>query len=195
MTEALLDRPAAAPDALDGRLLPVRLGSGTQRRGPRRAARQGGHRGTAPFVEAVPENELPCPPPPLTAKQAEVLRQLRQLGRPVEQRELTRLAEVRLRTGASAAGSRDSPGSHPARRPGSPTAPRTRSPEDEPVTLNDDQQRAWSVLEAAVAPGRFPCASCCTASPAAARRRFICAPSRKWCGRARRRWCWCRKSA
>ncbi len=106
------------------------------------------------FVEAVPENELPGPPPPLTPKQAEVLRQLRQLGRPVEQRELTRLAgcgsgpvQALLARGLA----------RQITRGIDQAADSTQDevPEDKPVTLNEDQQRGWSALEGPLHQGGF----------------------------------------
>ena len=52
---------------------------------------------TRTFIEAVPEAQLPAPAPELTAKQKGVLAKLRELGRPVEVAELTRLALPLLR--------------------------------------------------------------------------------------------------
>src|SRR5262249_42458679 len=98
------------------------------------------------IVEAVPEDELPQPPPELTAKQQAVLALLRKAGKPVELRQLARQAKC---------------GSGPvealvvkglARR-----AVRridqfldTHAEQEEPsgpITLNGDQQQVWGVLE------------------------------------------------
>src|SRR5262245_44013721 len=58
---------------------------------PAGAKDRAGTRSTA-FLEAVPEAELPQPPPALTAKQTEALRQLRAAGRPMDPRHLALLA-------------------------------------------------------------------------------------------------------
>jgi primosomal protein N' (replication factor Y) len=106
------------------------------------------------FVEAVPEAELPDPPPELTAKQAAVLEVLRKAGKPVELRQLARQAKC---------------GSGPvealvvkgmARRALRRIEQFNDAPTEEhepqgPITLNGDQQRAWEVLEPALHGGGF----------------------------------------
>ena len=65
-----------APDTLDGRLLPVRLGTGAHAVVPAGARDKAGTRNSQ-FLEAVPEAELPAPLPEVTPKQETVLRSWR----------------------------------------------------------------------------------------------------------------------
>ena len=85
--EALLDRPPPAADALDGGLLPVRLGPGAQRRraGRRRATRPAPARRSS--SSRCRTTELPNPLPTLT-RQADgaCSTSCAKAGRPVEQR-------------------------------------------------------------------------------------------------------------
>jgi primosomal protein N' (replication factor Y) (superfamily II helicase) len=109
---------------------------------------------TLHFVEAVPEPELPPSPPPLTEKQTGVLQQLRELGRAIEMKQLTRLAKC-------------GPGPIEAlvvkglaRRVVKRVDQFTDTSEagqeaDEPLTLNEDQERVWSDIAPALASGGF----------------------------------------
>src|SRR5262249_5204940 len=111
-----------------------------------------GTRKTA-FVEAVPEKDAPDPPP-LTSKQKEVLEQLRKLGQPVEVRQLTRLA--RCGPGPVEALVQKGLARRAVRRIDrfSDSTEDTLAPSG-PVTLNEDQERVWSVLEPALREGGF----------------------------------------
>ncbi len=120
---------------------------------PAGAKDQAGTRATA-FVEAIPEAELPQPVPTLSPKQAELLRHLRAAGRPIQVRQLAKLAgcgqgpiDAVLDKGL-------------ARRvlrrveKFNPTAEEHAEPEG-PVTLNADQLRVWAPVEEAVRRGGF----------------------------------------
>ncbi len=166
---------------------------------------------TRTFVEAVPEAGLielpphPNPPPQggreqegtpsplvgegwgggyeLTAKQKAVLELLRKVGKPVELRQLTR--QAKCGSGPVEALVLKGLARRVARRidrfvdsTSEETAPAG------PITLNADQMQAWSKLEPALGRADFM-RSFCTVSPAAARRRFIYAPSRKWCAQGK----------
>src|SRR5438105_4223135 len=128
---------------------------------PAGAREKAGIKATA-FLEAVPEAELPQPPPTPTAKQAAALEVLRRHGQPMEPRKLARLAKCgsgpvdtlvakglarrvvrRIDTFAPGPGS-EGDGDNPADQP------RTT-----PLVLNADQVRAWTALEAAVYTGGF----------------------------------------
>jgi primosomal protein N' (replication factor Y) len=104
------------------------------------------------FLEAVPDTELPAPPPEVTAKQGAVLHHLREAGKPLEQRQLQR------QTGSG-------PGPIKAllekgllrrvvRRVERFHAPAAEAPTG-PLALNADQLRAWSALEPALRQGGF----------------------------------------
>ncbi len=106
------------------------------------------------FVEAVPEAELPAPLPSLTVKQTEVLKQLRQAGRPLEVKEVTRLAqcgsvpiEALVEKGLLRRASRRVDQAQDSTQ-GEPT-------ENPTITLNADQQRVWSALEKPLHEGGF----------------------------------------
>src|SRR5579884_745823 len=99
----------------------------------------------ATFIEAVPEAELPDSRPTLTTKQTQALQQLRAAGKPVEPRQLARLAhcgpgpvEALVQKGFARRVVRridrfsDSTDDAPAA--------------DAPVTLNEDQLRAWGSI-------------------------------------------------
>jgi primosomal protein N' (replication factor Y) (superfamily II helicase) len=106
------------------------------------------------FVELVPEGELPPSPPSVTPRQTEVLRKLRELGRPVELRELTQLAQC----GSGPVEALVSKGfvRRATRRVDqSADSTRNETAEDAPITLNEDQQRVWSVLEGPLRQGGF----------------------------------------
>ena len=106
------------------------------------------------FIEAVPENELPPSPPSLTEKQTCVLEQLRQLGRAVELKQLTRLAKC----GSGPIEALVTKGM--ARRVVKRVDKFTDTSEEaheplEPLTLNEDQQRVWEQVEPALKSGGF----------------------------------------
>jgi primosomal protein N' (replication factor Y) len=106
------------------------------------------------FLEAVPEAELPADLPALSAKQAEVLEKFRAVGRPVEVRHLARLAEC----GSGPVAALVAKGrARRAVRVIDQFADSTTAEEasDQPVVLNEDQQRAWSALEPALHGGGF----------------------------------------
>ena len=152
--EALLDRQPAAPDALDGRLLPVRLGPGAQRRRAGRRPRAGRHATVGPSSRPSPGVEAPaatCPPsrPPCCSSCA-------RLRRPVEVRDLSRRLQVRPRpdrgAGAQRADSPPSPGAWIA----SPT------PTEETRASRRGRSRStrtscgvWAALEPALHQGGF----------------------------------------
>jgi primosomal protein N' (replication factor Y) len=129
---------------------------------PAGAKQRAGTRATT-FIEPVPENEWPQPPPTLTAKQQKALEQLRQAGKPLEPRKLARLARCglapvegllqkrlarRVVRRVEQAGQPGSGGQGP-----SPEGP----PETTPVRvdLNSDQLWAWRPIEQAVRAGGF----------------------------------------
>lgn len=127
---------------------------------PAGAKQQSGTRSTV-FLEAVPQNLSPASPPALTAKQQAALDVLRSQDRPIEPRQLARLAHCgsapirglldkglirrvtrridRFSTGEIP----DSSEQIPVERP------------SETLTLNVDQLTAWSSLEPAVQSGGF----------------------------------------
>jgi primosomal protein N' (replication factor Y) len=106
------------------------------------------------FVEAVPAADLLDPLPELTAKQAAVLEVLRKAGKPLEMRQLCRLAKC---------------GSGPVEalvikrlaRRGVRRVDQFSDSHEEgqeaqgPIILNADQQQAWNVLEPALQQGGF----------------------------------------
>ncbi len=120
---------------------------------PAGARDQAGTR-TRSFVEAVPEAELPEPRPSLTPKQTEVMRQLQKAGKPLEVKELARLAQcgsvpiealvekglvrrAARRIDQAQAGSQGEPA------------------ETQTFTLNADQQRVWETLAKPLHEGGF----------------------------------------
>src|SRR5262245_32191072 len=116
-------------------------------------AREGAGTRSQVFLEAVPEAELPSPAPELTAKQSAVLARLREAGRPVEARQLQRQAgsgpgpvQALLAKGLAR---------RVRRRVDRFNAPAEAPQVEEPVTLNDDQARAWAALEPALREGGF----------------------------------------
>jgi primosomal protein N' (replication factor Y) len=106
------------------------------------------------LIEAVPEAELPVPAPALTAKQTKALQVLREAGRPLELKQVTRQAqcasgpvEALVEKGF-------------ARRVSQRVEQFTDStseatPDDGPIALNPDQQRVWDVLAPAIQQGGF----------------------------------------
>src|SRR5262249_51184238 len=120
---------------------------------PAGAKDRAGTRRTA-FVEAVPEDELAGPEPELTARQREVLGQLRQLGQPVEVQRLTRL--VRCGPGPVEAPGGKGLARRTTRRVDrfTDSAEQVAAPAG-PVTLNEDQRRVWALLQPALQQGGF----------------------------------------
>src|SRR5262245_37772747 len=123
---------------------------------PAGARDQSGTKATV-FLDALPEDEWPQPPPKLTAKQSAALEVLRRHGKPVELRRLGRLAKCgpgpveslaekgvarrlvrRVETFDLSAGEGLPEPSHVV-----------------PVELNADQQKAWAALEQSVRRGGF----------------------------------------
>ncbi len=108
----------------------------------------------AAFVEAVPEADLPQPPPKLTAKQTQALQLLRKAGKPVEMKQLARQArvgsapvEALLQKGlVRRVTRRIDTLTLSSDEPSTPSGP---------VTLNADQRRAWAAVEAALQAGGF----------------------------------------
>jgi primosomal protein N' (replication factor Y) len=120
---------------------------------PAGARQQAGTRMSA-FLEAVDEAALPAPLQPLTAKQAEALRRLREAGRPVEVRKLIRLAgcgpgpiETLVQKGyARRIVRRTERDRHETEE---------TDTEDTAVILNADQVRVWETLEPILRQGGF----------------------------------------
>ncbi len=109
---------------------------------------------TAAYLEVLAENELPQPPPKLSAKQAAALEQLRSAGRPLEMRQLGRLArcgpaplEALVEKGYAR---------RLVRR-----IDRFADTSDEaqenngPITLNPDQQAVWTPIAEALRQGDY----------------------------------------
>jgi primosomal protein N' (replication factor Y) len=119
---------------------------------PAGARQQAGtHRRT--FVEAVPEAELTGDVPALPVKQAAVLARLRETTKPVEIKQLQRQAGCGsgpIRTLLERGLIRSV-----VRRVDRGPAAGEEPAADGPVTLNSDQQRAWTVLEPALREGGF----------------------------------------
>jgi primosomal protein N' (replication factor Y) len=120
---------------------------------PAGARQQSGMRSLV-FLEAVPEAELPQPPPALTTKQAAALDKLRAGQEPVEMRRLGRLVgcgprplEALVQKGFARRAVRRVDQFSPAEEESAAAEPE--------ITLNEDQLRAWAPIEAAVRPGGF----------------------------------------
>jgi primosomal protein N' (replication factor Y) len=120
---------------------------------PAGAKEQAGTR-AANYVQAVPEDQLPSPPVPLTAKQEAVLARLRATGKPIEIKRLGRMAlcgpgpiEALVAKGFA----------RRVVRRVDRFAAKTEEPEqaEEPITLNEDQLRVWSPIEQAVRQGGY----------------------------------------
>ncbi|HXG12920.1 MAG TPA: primosomal protein N' [Gemmataceae bacterium] len=112
--------------------------------------------GTRPavFLEAVPEEELPQPAPPLTPKQSAALDQLRAAGKPVEMRQLAR--QVRCGSGPLEALVEKGFARRVVRRIDRFTDG-TEEPiaVEGPVLLNPDQLKAWAPIEQRLRQGGF----------------------------------------
>ncbi len=120
---------------------------------PAGAKDRAGTRSTA-FLEAVPEAELPQPPPALTPKQTQALQQLRAAGRPLEPRQLAR--QARCGPGPVEALVAKGVARRVVRRVDrfADSAEDNAAP-DAPITLNADQAEAWAALEPALRQGGF----------------------------------------
>jgi primosomal protein N' (replication factor Y) len=120
---------------------------------PAGAKDRAGTRATA-FVEAVPEAELLDPRPTLTAKQTQALQQLRAAGKPVEQRQLSRLA--RCGPGPVEALVQKGFARRVVRRVDrfTDSTEETQAAEG-PIALNVDQLQAWGTIEQALQQGGF----------------------------------------
>jgi primosomal protein N' (replication factor Y) len=105
------------------------------------------------FIEAVADAEWPSPPPQLTAKQTTALEQLRNLARPVEIRQLSRLA--RCGPGPVKALVAKGVARRVARRVEHFADTSEEAAPDGPVKLNSDQDTVWKQLVPAVHSGGF----------------------------------------
>jgi len=119
---------------------------------PAGAKQQSGTRAVT-FLEAVPESELPQPPPTLTAKQAAVLASLRAAGKPVEPRRLAELAACG--PGPIAALITKQVARRVSQRLDTFTEDVEEVQPSSPIALNADQLRAWAPIEQAVRAGGF----------------------------------------
>ena len=106
------------------------------------------------FLEAVPEADLPQPPPTLTAKQTSALEALRAAGRPIEVRRLASQAQCGL--GPVEALVEKGVARRLVRRVDKfvdvPEEPALPEPD---IVLNADQLRAWGPVEQAVRQGGY----------------------------------------
>jgi primosomal protein N' (replication factor Y) len=106
------------------------------------------------LLEPVPEADLPRPLPALTAKQTEALRQLRAASKPLEPRQLGRLAKCGA--GPIAALVEKGFARRSVRRIDRFTdTSDDAAPADGPITLNPDQQRAWATIQESLGQGGF----------------------------------------
>jgi primosomal protein N' (replication factor Y) len=105
------------------------------------------------FVEAVPAADLPDPVPELTPKQAAVLELLRKAGKPVELRQLTRQAQCG--SGPVEALVLKGLARRAVRRVEQFADTQGEGEDTGPITLNEDQQKAWEVLAPALREGGF----------------------------------------
>ena len=105
-------------------------------------------------IEAIPETELPQPPPALTEKQALALEHLRSAGRPLEPKSLARLArcgmvpvEALVTKGLAR---------RLTQRVDRPLDGEVESREIEsPISLNPDQLNTWSAVEVTLRQGGY----------------------------------------
>ncbi len=121
---------------------------------PAGARERAGTRAVA-LLEAVPEAETPQPPPTLTAKQQIALEKLRAAKKPMEIRQLSRLAgcgaapvEALLHKGLARRSVRRVEHGH--RRDGD-----IASDTEAAITLNADQLTAWAPIETALRTGGY----------------------------------------
>src|SRR5206468_9423877 len=106
----------------------------------------------AVVLEAVPEPELPKLRPALTAKQIAALKHLRR-GGAMELRHLARLAQCG--SGPVSALVQKGYARRTTQKVDRFTMPQADGAAAPPITLNDDQLRAWKPIEAAVKAGGF----------------------------------------
>jgi primosomal protein N' (replication factor Y) len=120
---------------------------------PAGAREQAGTRSRT-FVAAVPEEDLPSEKPKLKGKQAAVLEHLRQVGRPLEVREVARTCKCGTATVEALVGKglvrRLSQRVEQPRQ-------RTESPPSDlpPIVLNADQEKVWAAVSPALHQGGF----------------------------------------
>ncbi len=131
------------------------------------------------------------PSPKLSAKQKVLLEVLATAGRPMDAAELTQAAECGT---APLAALRQKGLIRAVRQRQTQARPTEPPPREDDLALNADQQRALDTIlglqrTASTAP------SCCTASPAAVRPRFIFKRFARWSVTVARRSCWCLRSA
>src|SRR5262249_15234780 len=108
----------------------------------------------AAFLEAVPEVELTAPTPDLSPKQAEVLKHLRAAAKPIQVRQLAKLAGCGQ--GPIDAVVEKGLARRVVRRIDKFNADTEEKPEPEAaITLNADQLQAWAPIEQAVQQGGF----------------------------------------
>jgi primosomal protein N' (replication factor Y) len=106
------------------------------------------------LIEAVPEADAPQPPPTLTNKQTDALRELRAAGKAIEMRKLAR--QARCGPGPIEALVVKGLARKLVRRIDRFTITEEEPLADEPIlTLNGDQLRAWAPIEQAVRQGGF----------------------------------------
>ena len=103
----------------------------------------------ATFVEAVPDGDLPDPLPTLTPKQTHALDKLRRTGGPIEQRVLCRQAKVGPGV-VKALIDKGFARVHVERVEKLDAAPSVSEIPAAPIILNDDQERIWEPVLAAV---------------------------------------------
>lgn len=119
---------------------------------PAGAREQAGTR-SAVFLEAVPEPELPQPPPSLTSKQTAALDQLRSTGKPLEARQLGRLTQCG--PGPLEALVQKGLVRRIVRRIDRFTDTTEEGNAEERITLNADQLKAWAPVEQHLRQGGF----------------------------------------
>jgi primosomal protein N' (replication factor Y) len=107
----------------------------------------------AVFVEAVPLEELPEPRPQLTKKQIAAVKQLRQLGGAMEQRELARLAQCG--TGPIAALVEKGYARLSKQKLDKFVLPEPAAGMAPPLVLSDDQLQVWGKIEPVLRDGGF----------------------------------------
>src|SRR5262249_43333933 len=105
------------------------------------------------FVELVPDEELPDVTPALTPRQSAALARLREAGKPIDVKQLQKLAEcgpgpVKALLGHGMI-------RRVVRRIDKGVSNSDEAAPDENLTLNADQLRAWSQLEPALQSGGF----------------------------------------
>jgi primosomal protein N' (replication factor Y) len=117
-------------------------------------AKEGAGTRTLVFIEAIPEAQRPQPPPTLSSKQTQALQQLETAGKPLEARQLARLAQCG--TAPVQALIEKGLARRLLRRVDQFTA-NGEDPEtpEAAVSLNADQLQVWAPVEQAVRQGGF----------------------------------------